>query len=70
MKQLDRRTKAALDAVLEDACRDLPHGGDHLFRKAIAQKLIQSARKGNTTIEGLMIVVRNAIRETTERKSA
>ncbi|WP_265440624.1 hypothetical protein [Bradyrhizobium sp. SEMIA] len=40
MKQLDRRTKAALDAVLEGACRDLPHGGDHIFRKAIAQKLI------------------------------
>ncbi|MET4801070.1 hypothetical protein [Bradyrhizobium sp. LB11.1] len=70
MKQLDRRTKASLDAVLEDACRDLPHGGDHLFRKAIAQKLIHSARKGNTTIEGLMIVARNAIRETMERKSA
>jgi hypothetical protein len=70
MKQLDRRTKAALDAVLEDACRDLPPGGDHLFRKAIAQKLIHSARKGNTTIEGLMIVARNAIRETAERKSA
>lgn len=70
MKQLDRRTMAALDAILEDACRELPHGGDHLFRKAIAQKLIHSARKGNTTIEGLMIVARRAIRETTERKSA
>jgi len=70
IKLLDRRTKAALDAVLEDACRDLPHGGDHLFRKAIAQKLIHSARKGNTTIEGLMMVARNAIRETTELKSA
>ncbi|UFW50407.1 MULTISPECIES: hypothetical protein [Bradyrhizobium] len=70
MKQLDLRTKAALDAALEGARRDLPHGGDHIFRKAIAQKLIHSARKGNTTIEGLMIVARNAIRETTERKSA
>ncbi|WP_283840371.1 hypothetical protein [Bradyrhizobium japonicum] len=34
------------------------------------KRLPSSARKGNTTIEGLMIVARNAIRETTERKSA
>jgi hypothetical protein len=70
MKQLDERTKANLDVVLEEACRDLPHGGDHHFRKTIAQKLINSARKGNTTLGGLATVARNAVAEVTARKSA
>lgn len=29
MKALDGRTMANLDVALEEACRSLPHGGDH-----------------------------------------
>jgi hypothetical protein len=70
MKQLDDRTKANLDVVLEEACRDLPNGGDHGFRKVIAQKLLNSARKGNTTLSGLTAVARRAIDDNTQRKTA
>jgi hypothetical protein len=70
MKQLDKRTMANLDVVLEEACRDLPHGGDHALRKAVAQKLINSARKGNTTLAGLRAVARNAVAGASQRRSA
>jgi hypothetical protein len=60
-----------MDVALEDACRALRHGGDHALRKKIAQKLLQSARKGNTTLGGLELVARTALIEATkERKSA
>ena len=70
MKNLDIRTMAKLDVVLEEACRFLLHGGDHEFRRGIAHKLIDSARKGNTTIGGLTAVAQKAIAEANERKSA
>lgn len=70
MKQLDDRTKANLDVVLEEACRGLPNGGDHAFRKVIAQKLLNSARKGNTTLSGLTDVARQAIDDNAQRKTA
>jgi hypothetical protein len=40
MNDLDDRTAANLNVVLEDACRVLPHGVDHSFRKKIARKLL------------------------------
>ena len=46
MTELDDRTKANLDVVLEEVCRPLPHGGDHELRKAIAEKLLASAMEG------------------------
>lgn len=71
MANLDERTKANLDVVLEDVCRDLPHGGDHQLRKKVAQKLLQAARKGNTTLSGLSAVARNALAEAAkQRRSA
>jgi hypothetical protein len=36
MTQLDDRTMANLDVVLEEVCRSLPHRGDHGLRKTIA----------------------------------
>jgi hypothetical protein len=42
---------ANLDVVLEEACRSLPHGGDHDFRKTVAARLLAAARKGNTTLQ-------------------
>jgi hypothetical protein len=36
MTGIDERTAANMDVVLEQVCRDLPHGGDHESRKHIA----------------------------------
>ena len=70
MKALDHRTMVHLDVVLEDACRSLPHGGDHATRKKIAEKLLSSARKGNVTIDGLSTIVREALDQATKRSEA
>jgi hypothetical protein len=69
MKALDDRTKANLDVALEEACRPLPHGGDHELRRQIAEKLIESAIQGNKTLAGLNEVARGALAEAI-RKSA
>jgi len=69
MSKINQRLTASMDAVLEEICGALPHGGDHETRKHIAQKLISSARKGNTTLEGLRTVARGAL-EDLLRKSA
>lgn len=69
MAKLDDRTMANLDVALEDACRRLPHGGDHPLRKKIAQKLLQSACKGNTTLGGLSVVAQTALIEATKRSA-
>ena len=50
MTQLDDRTMANLDVVLEEVCRSLPHGGDHDLRKAIAEKRLDSALEGTRTL--------------------
>jgi hypothetical protein len=70
MKHLDDRTAANLDVALEDACRSLPHGGDHSFRKRIAQKLLSAARRGNTTLGRLTVVAREAANVSMNRRSA
>ncbi|HEX2365288.1 MAG TPA: hypothetical protein VHJ00_09710 [Bradyrhizobium sp.] len=70
MKALDHRTMVHLDVVLEDACRSLPHGGDHATRKKIAEKLLSSARKGNVTIDGLSTIAREALDQATKRSEA
>ena len=62
MANLDKRTRTNLGAALEEACREL-HGGDHALRKKIAQKLLLSAREGNTTLNGLSVVARTALVE-------
>jgi hypothetical protein len=70
MVKLDDRTKANMDVALEEACRELPHGGDHDLRKKVAQKLLLSARKGNTTLSGLSVVARTALMEATKQKKS
>ena len=67
MKQLDVRTMANLDVVLERTCRGLPHGGDHETRRIIARELLNSARKGTLTIGGLTTVAQKALIETTTK---
>ena len=70
MTKIDERTAANMDVVLEDVCRDLRHGGDHETRKHIARKLLNSAKKGNATLDGLRSVARAALQELLRRKSA
>jgi hypothetical protein len=65
MSKLDERTAANMDVVLEEACRIFPHGGDHEQRRRVAQKLMLSARKGNTTLGGLTAVASAAVQELT-----
>ena len=69
MKPLDERTLANLDVALEAACRDLPHGGDHDFRKKVALKLMGAARKGETSLTALSAVAREAISEMKAKKA-
>jgi hypothetical protein len=57
-----------MDVALEKACRGLPHGGDHALRKRVAERLLRSARKGNTTLDGLSVVAQTALVEATKRK--
>jgi hypothetical protein len=68
MKGIDERTSATMDVALEEACRGLPHGGDHESRKYVAKKLMHSAKKGNVTLEGLRPVASRALSELASRK--
>jgi hypothetical protein len=70
MTKLDDRTAVNMDVALEEACRALPHGGGHETRKHIAQKLMQSAKKGNVTLDGLRNIASRALSELSDRKSA
>ena len=70
MANLDERVRANMDVALEETCRELPHGGDHNLRKKIALKLLQSARRGNTTLSGLSVVARTALMEATKQKKS
>lgn len=66
MTKLDSRTIASMDLALEQACRRFPNGGDHERRKYVAQKLKLSARKGNTSLEGLTTTALAAVHELSE----
>ena len=70
MAKIEERTTANMDVVLEEVCRRLPHGGDHESRKYVAKKLLQSAKKGNVTLEGLRPVASRAFSDLSRRKSA
>ena len=70
MTELDQRTIANMDVVLERVCQGLPSGGDHATRKYVAQKLIQYAKKGNTTLGSLELVGRRALQEITQRTTS
>ena len=63
MTELSERTKANMDGVLEETCRQLPHGGDHDSRRFIAERLIEAAQAGHTTLGELGIIARRALAE-------
>jgi hypothetical protein len=70
MKALDDCTMAHLEMVLDDACRSLPHGGDHAIRKKVARRLLCGARKGIMTVDSLAIIARDALDQATKRSEA
>ena len=70
MSKTEERITANMDVVLEEVCRSLPHGGDHESRKHIARRLMQSAKEGNVTLEGLRPVAHRAFSELSRRRSA
>ena len=65
----DERVTANMDVVLDRVCRELPDGGDHNSRKRIAEKLIQAAKNGCTTLGELEAVARRAMLELKNRRS-
>ena len=50
-----------MDVVLDEICRELPHGGDHESRKFVAEQLMQAARDGKTALGELTYVGRRAL---------
>jgi hypothetical protein len=70
LSDLDQRTQADIDAVLELVCRELPHGGHHEERKYIAERLIGCAGSGRTTLGDLQTVARRALLDLPHKKSA
>lgn len=62
MSDTTTRTRATLDFALESVCRDLPNaGGDHIVRKAIAERLMQAAEDGVISLSELEEVGRKAL---------
>lgn len=69
MIELSERTKANMDVVLEETCRQLPHGGNHDSRRFVAERLIEAAQSGHSTLGELGIVARRALAEITGKGS-
>jgi hypothetical protein len=61
MIRLTQKEMTKLELALEEACRSMPHGGDHRLRKQIARAILASALKGNTTLSGLIEVAQQAL---------
>jgi hypothetical protein len=70
MEGLDGQTTTNMEVALDKVCEPFPHGGDHELRKYIAQRLIQSASEGNTTLGGLTMAAHSALLELSARRSA
>jgi hypothetical protein len=54
------RALANMEVVLEEHCKNLPHGGDHEYRKLIAEKLRQCVATGKYTLGDLHDAARRA----------
>jgi hypothetical protein len=70
MAKVERRTAANMEVVLEEVFAGVPHGGDHESRKYVAEKLIESAEKGNVSLTGLRAVGRDAFQQLAGRRLA
>ena len=60
MPDLDERTFANIEVVLNATFRAYPNGGDHERRRHVAKRLVLSAKCGNTTLGGLSAVAKAA----------
>jgi hypothetical protein len=69
MDEFDDRTRANMDVVLEEICREMPHGGDHESRKFIAERLMECAREGRSSLSELNSAARRALLELVNRKA-
>lgn len=69
MDEFDDRTRANMDVVLEEICREMQHGGDHDSRRFIAERLIECVREGRTALTELNSVARRALLELVNRKA-
>jgi hypothetical protein len=69
MSELNERTIANIDFVLEETCRIFPNGGDHERRKYIAQRLKRHAMQGDTTSTELRAVAQGALKLPASRAS-
>jgi hypothetical protein len=63
MAKVDGWTAANLELVLDEVFADVPHGGDHECRKHVAKMLIESAEKGDVTLDELRAVGRGALHQ-------
>ena len=70
MDEFDDRTRANMDVVLEEICSEMPHGGDHESRKFIAERLMECAREGRSSLAEFNSVARRALLELTNRKAS
>lgn len=68
MNEFRESIRARLDAVLEQTCSGLLHGGDHDSRKYIAERLAVAAQDGTTHLDELTVVARRAFLELSNRK--
>ena len=69
MDEFDDRTRANMDVVLEEICREMPHGGNHESRRFVAERLIECAREGRTSLTELNSAARRALLELVNRKA-
>jgi hypothetical protein len=77
VERFDRRTMAAMEIALEEACACWPSGGQHNLRKRVVQSIIQCAKTGNTSMDALTEAGQRALvqlpqsgRRSVKRKSA
>jgi hypothetical protein len=70
MREFRDRIQANMDVTLEHICRELPNGGGHEERKYIAERMIECARGGGTTLGELDAVARRALLDLTQKRSA
>lgn len=57
---LDRRTMANMQLALDRACKGLPEGKKHSARQLIVAKLLESARRGDTSLTALTRAAKSA----------
>jgi hypothetical protein len=63
MSDLSPAIVSKMDFALEEACQELPGGGNHAQRKAVAEHLLKAAHQGHSTLGEFGIVARKAVAE-------